>query len=147
MTQQPIVQQPTTPQQNLPQQIYPQLPSMHDIAPAQSQQPTVSTAQPLTLPTMIQLTNISIVIMTKIVFQTPASSNSNRRPQGAARNLQYAQRTPQGSQIANVNGISIDSFRLLSVLGRGHFGKVILSQYKKSGKYKHKESAHHKQPF
>lgn len=76
----------------------------------------------------------SIVIMTKSVFQTPASSNSNRRPQGAARNLQYSQRTTQGPPIANVNGISIDSFRLLSVLGRGHFGKVILSQYKKSGK-------------
>ncbi len=27
----------------------------------------------------------------------------------------------------------MDSFRLLSVLGRGHFGKVILSQYKNTG--------------
>lgn len=45
MTQQPIVQQPTTPQQNLPQQIYPQLPPMHDVAPAHSQQPTVSVYQ------------------------------------------------------------------------------------------------------
>jgi serine/threonine protein kinase len=32
-------------------------------------------------------------------------------------------------------GMSLDSFRLLSVLGRGHFGKVILSQYKNTGEY------------
>lgn len=31
--------------------------------------------------------------------------------------------------------IDISSFRLLSVLGRGHFGKVILSQYKSTGDY------------
>lgn len=29
----------------------------------------------------------------------------------------------------------IDSFRLLSVLGRGHFGKVILAQYRNTGEY------------
>nr|XP_014270466.1 serine/threonine-protein kinase N isoform X2 [Halyomorpha halys] len=32
-------------------------------------------------------------------------------------------------------GISMENFRLLSVLGRGHFGKVILSQYKNTGEY------------
>lgn len=31
--------------------------------------------------------------------------------------------------------ININGFRLISVLGRGHFGKVILSQYKASGEY------------
>ncbi|XP_004932509.1 serine/threonine-protein kinase N [Bombyx mori] len=31
--------------------------------------------------------------------------------------------------------MSMDSFRLLSVLGRGHFGKVILSQYKPTNEY------------
>ena len=31
--------------------------------------------------------------------------------------------------------INLESFRLISVLGRGHFGKVILSQYKPSGEY------------
>lgn len=31
--------------------------------------------------------------------------------------------------------MNLDSFRLLSVLGRGHFGKVILSQYRNTGEY------------
>ena len=31
--------------------------------------------------------------------------------------------------------VELSSFRLLSVLGRGHFGKVILSQYRPSGAY------------
>ena len=31
--------------------------------------------------------------------------------------------------------IGLNNFRLLSVLGRGHFGKVILSQYRPSGEY------------
>lgn len=31
--------------------------------------------------------------------------------------------------------MGLDSFRLLSVLGRGHFGKVILSQYRNTGEY------------
>lgn len=31
--------------------------------------------------------------------------------------------------------MTIDNFRLLSVLGRGHFGKVILSQYRNTGEY------------
>jgi hypothetical protein len=31
--------------------------------------------------------------------------------------------------------IGIESFRFVSVLGRGHFGKVILSQYKQTGDY------------
>nr|AGY49606.1 protein kinase N [Anopheles stephensi] len=39
------------------------------------------------------------------------------------------------SQAAAGAGMCMDSFRLLSVLGRGHFGKVILAQYKNSGEY------------
>uniref|UniRef100_A0A183CXX1 non-specific serine/threonine protein kinase n=1 Tax=Gongylonema pulchrum TaxID=637853 RepID=A0A183CXX1_9BILA len=31
--------------------------------------------------------------------------------------------------------ITVDKFRLISVLGRGHFGKVILAQYKTNGEY------------
>lgn len=34
-----------------------------------------------------------------------------------------------------MTGMSIENFRLLSVLGRGHFGKVILAQYKNTGEY------------
>lgn len=37
--------------------------------------------------------------------------------------------------IATSGQIGLNSFRLISVLGRGHFGKVILSQYKQSNEY------------
>lgn len=60
----------------------------------------------------------------------------NRRPQ-VARGLQYKDAAfdlqRQDMPITGSTGFTIDSFRLLSVLGRGHFGKVILSQYKKTG--------------
>lgn len=35
----------------------------------------------------------------------------------------------------NTTGMSLENFKLLSVLGRGHFGKVILSQYRNTGEY------------
>ncbi|XP_076649458.1 serine/threonine-protein kinase N isoform X2 [Halictus rubicundus] len=36
---------------------------------------------------------------------------------------------------SQLTGMTIENFRLLSVLGRGHFGKVILSQYRNTGEY------------
>ncbi|XP_052861212.1 serine/threonine-protein kinase N [Anopheles cruzii] len=73
----------------------------------------------------------------------------NRRPAGPARTLQYrdsayeSRRQSQaggaaaagGANAAAAAAMSLDSFRMLSVLGRGHFGKVILAQYKNSGDY------------
>uniref|UniRef100_A0A914MTW7 protein kinase C n=1 Tax=Meloidogyne incognita TaxID=6306 RepID=A0A914MTW7_MELIC len=38
-------------------------------------------------------------------------------------------------EIIPPQSLSIDQFRLISVLGRGHFGKVILSQYKPTSDY------------
>uniref|UniRef100_A0A1I8BYR1 protein kinase C n=1 Tax=Meloidogyne hapla TaxID=6305 RepID=A0A1I8BYR1_MELHA len=38
-------------------------------------------------------------------------------------------------EIIPPQALSIDQFRLISVLGRGHFGKVILSQYKPTSDY------------
>lgn len=57
------------------------------------------------------------------------------RPQNAARGLQYRDSAYESRRQSQSIGMNIESFRLLSVLGRGHFGKVILSQYKNTGEY------------
>lgn len=105
--QSPIVQQPQTPQFNIPYQ------------PFQQQQPII-----------IGDTSTAAGI-------AATSGPNNRRPQ-VARGLQYKDsayesRRQSSSQFPLSTGFTMDSFRLLSVLGRGHFGKVILSQYKKTG--------------
>lgn len=43
--------------------------------------------------------------------------------------------TSKGAQQQQPQTVSLNSFRLISVLGRGHFGKVILAQYKASSDY------------
>ncbi|XP_066155247.1 serine/threonine-protein kinase N isoform X2 [Euwallacea fornicatus] len=48
------------------------------------------------------------------------------------RDSAYESRRQSQSQQAAMNA---EHFRLISVLGRGHFGKVILSQYKNTGEY------------
>ncbi|XP_017866327.1 PREDICTED: serine/threonine-protein kinase N isoform X10 [Drosophila arizonae] len=67
-----------------------------------------------------------------------AASSGGRR--NVARGLQY--REPAGYEALraaqpppNPGMLSIDNFRLLSVLGRGHFGKVILSQLRSNNQY------------
>lgn len=57
-----------------------------------------------------------------------AQNNSRRR-------LQYRDSAYESRRQSQSVGMNLDSFRLLSVLGRGHFGKVILSQYKNTGEY------------
>lgn len=65
------------------------------------------------------------------------ASTSGRR--NVARGLQY--REPAGYEALrqqappNAGMLSLDNFRLLSVLGRGHFGKVILSQLRSNNQY------------
>ncbi|XP_050462796.1 serine/threonine-protein kinase N isoform X5 [Cataglyphis hispanica] len=49
------------------------------------------------------------------------------------RPLQY--RDSESRRHSQINGMTLENFRLLSVLGRGHFGKVILSQYRNTGEY------------
>lgn len=58
----------------------------------------------------------------------------NRRPivHGG---LQYRDSAYESRRHSQSLGLSLENFRLLSVLGRGHFGKVILSQYKNTGEY------------
>uniref|UniRef100_A0A182WIL5 protein kinase C n=1 Tax=Anopheles minimus TaxID=112268 RepID=A0A182WIL5_9DIPT len=68
----------------------------------------------------------------------PVGPPVNRRAGPAARTLQYrdsAYESRRQSQAQAGASMCMDSFRLLSVLGRGHFGKVILAQYKNTGEY------------
>ncbi|XP_034942270.1 serine/threonine-protein kinase N isoform X2 [Chelonus insularis] len=51
------------------------------------------------------------------------------------RPLQYRDSAYESRRQSTMTGITLDNFRLLSVLGRGHFGKVILSQYRNTGEY------------
>lgn len=76
--------------------------------------------------------------------ESPAAAN-NRNRQQVARGLQYEDSFHEPHRQKNqmepqTRGLTIDSFRLLSVLGRGHFGKVILSQYRSTGKKKSVDS-------
>lgn len=48
---------------------------------------------------------------------------------------QYRDSAYESRRHSQLTGMTIDNFRLLSVLGRGHFGKVILSQYRNTGEY------------
>lgn len=45
-----------------------------------------------------------------------------RRPSG--RGLEYRDSAYESRRHSQFSGMSMDNFRLLSVLGRGHFGKV-----------------------
>lgn len=71
----------------------------------------------------------------------PAVGTGGRR--NVARGLQYrdsAYESRRQSQAIGGSGappgmMSIENFRLLSVLGRGHFGKVILSQLRSTNQY------------
>lgn len=56
-----------------------------------------------------------------------------RRPSG--RGLEYRDSAYESRRHSQFSGMSMDNFRLLSVLGRGHFGKVILTQYRNTGEY------------
>ncbi|XP_029156897.1 serine/threonine-protein kinase N isoform X3 [Nylanderia fulva] len=51
------------------------------------------------------------------------------------RPLQYRDSAYESRRHSQINGMTLENFRLLSVLGRGHFGKVILSQYRNTGEY------------
>ncbi|MFH4977708.1 hypothetical protein AB6A40_004417 [Gnathostoma spinigerum] len=57
-----------------------------------------------------------------------STSSSSRPSKGSS--VVVHERTRQSQ-----SNITVDKFRLISVLGRGHFGKVILAQYKPNGEY------------
>lgn len=117
----PIIQQPVTPQYYSHQQP----PPLH---------PYTSSAQ---------LPQSSIHQQHQTPVQRSQSNHQQEIAQAAAAAAARRQQVSRGLQFKDANafeirkptssGLSVDSFRLLSVLGRGHFGKVILSQYKNTG--------------
>jgi Protein kinase domain len=74
-----------------------------------------------------------------VVSHQSASSSHNvdnrQQRQNMPRGLQYRDSAYESRRHSGSIGMNLDSFRLLSVLGRGHFGKVILSQYRNTGEY------------
>ncbi|XP_043287009.1 serine/threonine-protein kinase N isoform X2 [Venturia canescens] len=51
------------------------------------------------------------------------------------RPMQYRDSAYESRRHSQLTGMTLENFTLLSVLGRGHFGKVILSQYRNTGEY------------
>lgn len=67
-------------------------------------------------------------------MQPDAMAAAANQRRNVARGLQYKDSAYESRRHSQTTAaLTVDSFRLLSVLGRGHFGKVILSQYKNTG--------------
>lgn len=92
-----------------------------------------------TQPPLVQqppTTNQSLQDYLQCVQQEPnVDGQSNNRRAQVARGLQYKDSAYESRRVSQTAGLNMDNFRLLSVLGRGHFGKVILSQYKNTGEF------------
>lgn len=67
--------------------------------------------------------------------QLQQNLNNRQQRQNLPRGLQYRDSAYESRRHSQSMGMNLESFRLLSVLGRGHFGKVILSQYRNTGEY------------
>lgn len=69
--------------------------------------------------TVITCHTMFLSITFQIVYDEPELV---RRP--AARGLEYRDSAYESRRHSQFTGMSLENFRLLSVLGRGHFGKV-----------------------
>ncbi|XP_037073894.1 serine/threonine-protein kinase N2-like [Pollicipes pollicipes] len=47
----------------------------------------------------------------------------------------YRDSAYESHRVSQLTGMALDNFRMIAVLGRGHFGKVILTQYRNTGEY------------
>ncbi|XP_016967877.1 serine/threonine-protein kinase N isoform X7 [Drosophila biarmipes] len=140
----PIIQEPPTPTiygnsaaAGAPQ--FPQPAQRQEKQPAQQQQQPIYANQ-------YEL-NVAKAAAAASVYSLSSSTNSNSNQQqqqqqrrNVARGLQYRESGGleagrAGKQPPNAGMLSMDNFRLLSVLGRGHFGKVILSQLRSNNQY------------
>nr|XP_016928778.1 serine/threonine-protein kinase N isoform X8 [Drosophila suzukii] len=142
----PIIQEPPTPTiygnsaaAGAPQ--FPQPAQRQEKQPAQQQQQPIYANQ-------YELNVAKAAAAAASVYSPSSSTNSNSNQQqqqqqhrrNVARGLQYRESGGieagrAGKQPPNAGMLSMDNFRLLSVLGRGHFGKVILSQLRSNNQY------------
>lgn len=121
----PIIQQPVTPQYFSNQQ--PSYTSSSSQLPQSSVHHAPQQQQQQQNQTPVQRSQSSHQLE---IAQAAAAAASRRQQvsRGLYKENSFEVRKPTSA------GLSVDSFRLLSVLGRGHFGKVILSQYKNTGR-------------
>ncbi|XP_037044893.1 serine/threonine-protein kinase N isoform X5 [Bradysia coprophila] len=124
----PIIQQPVTPQYYSHQQpppLHPYTSSSSSQLPQSSIHQQQQQQQQASVPRSQSNHQLEIA-------QAAAAAASRR--QQVSRGLQFKENSIEVRKPSSA-GLSVDSFRLLSVLGRGHFGKVILSQYKNTDEY------------
>ncbi|XP_043245666.1 serine/threonine-protein kinase N2-like isoform X3 [Amphibalanus amphitrite] len=57
------------------------------------------------------------------------------RPSRRATAVEYRDSAYESHRVSQLSGMTLDNFRMIAVLGRGHFGKVILTQYRNTGEY------------
>ncbi|KAH8321460.1 hypothetical protein KR074_005481 [Drosophila pseudoananassae] len=137
----PIIQEPPTPTiygnnatSGVPQ--FPQ-PSQRQEKQPQHQQPIYANQYEL---------NVAKAAAAASVYTPGSNVNSQQQQQqqqqqrrSVARGLQYREsggiEAGRAGKAPNAGMLSMDNFRLLSVLGRGHFGKVILSQLRTNNQY------------
>ncbi|XP_037912971.1 serine/threonine-protein kinase N isoform X3 [Hermetia illucens] len=148
--QSPIIQEPPTPQYQQQQQQFPVPPQRQYQQQPQYQQfqqppppqqpafpqPPQQYQQPHQQPIYQNQYDVGgvAVIPPPPAQVPPPAAGGNRRQ--VARGLQYRDSAYESRRQSQSTGLlSLDSFRMLAVLGRGHFGKVILSQHKHTNEY------------
>ncbi|XP_057319693.1 serine/threonine-protein kinase N isoform X2 [Microplitis mediator] len=99
---------------------------------AQNHPPSPSTAPPPPPPQSISLSKKP---STSVPPPQPPKLDPDVLYEMPIRPMQYRDSAYESRRQSQLTGMTLDNFRLLSVLGRGHFGKVILSQYKNTGEY------------
>uniref|UniRef100_A0A8C1T155 protein kinase C n=1 Tax=Cyprinus carpio TaxID=7962 RepID=A0A8C1T155_CYPCA len=64
----------------------------------------------------------------------PDPAPPERAVRTSSHNSQRRYTSPPAHNMPSKNPLCLQDFRMIAVLGRGHFGKVLLSEYKRSGK-------------
>lgn len=127
------------------------------LPPTITEQRNISTGSPTFLPSTVLAANKRIPTVPTVPPPRPPRQLDQESPlfsHPVSRVLDYRENEPKAYHLTTSNNVqpaesnkitlsnafkfsqmSMDDFRLLSVLGRGHFGKVILCQHKKSSEY------------